>query len=239
VALEDEMSPWMQRCSAADVARSVHAACAARIRRKLADNTTGQTLLDEAFEMVRRDIGPFPSEENPSNEPFPDEDEDPTERDMQQIARSNFEFLSETKSYMWELGIVGVFHQWERDTRFVIAALSTTPPKPEKLANADFEELCAEVEKTGFVITADVSFAVLPLACLKANTIKHGSGRSFEKLVEERRDLFHGGPVGVRMGNLPPQPQHLRLSVVQFDEIVAAIDNLWLSYEGVALRVKG
>jgi hypothetical protein len=133
-------------------------------------------------------------------------------------------------------GIAGIFQQWERDTKFVVAALSATPPKPEKLEKADFEELCGEVEKTGFAIAADPSFAKLRLAWLISNTIKHGSGKSFERLLEERRDLFHGGPVGVRMGNLPPKPQHLRLSVIQFDEIGAAIDELWRNYEEVASR---
>ena len=54
-------------------------------------------------------------------------------------------------------------------------------------------------------------------------------------LVAERPDLFPGGPVGVRMGNLPPQPHHLRVSEPQFDEIVAAIDRIWSDYEIVAL----
>jgi len=188
--------------------------------------------------MVGRDIGPFPSEDNPPTDPFPDDDGDPTERDMREIALRNFESLSETETYMWGLGIAGVFHQWERDTRFVIAALSKAPPGPAKLEKMDFEELCEEVEKTGFGITRHTSFAILRLACLLANTIKHGSGRSFRQLVDERPDLFRGGPVGVRMGNLPPQPHHLRVSETQFDDIAAAIDRIWGTYEDIALAAK-
>lgn len=189
--------------------------------------------------MVRRDIGPFPSEDNPpTDHPFSDDDDDPTERDMRDIALRNFESLSETETYMWGLGIAGVFHQWERDTRFVIPALSQESPTPEKLETMDFRELCEAVEKTGFAITQHTSFATLRLACLLANTIKHGRGKSFRQLVAERPDLFQGGPVGVRMGNIPPQPHHLRVSETQFDHVVAAIDRIWQTYEDVALAKK-
>jgi hypothetical protein len=239
MALEDEMPPWMERHLAAYAARSAHNFCAARIRRKLVNETSAETLLAEAFDMVRRDIGSFPSEDYPpNNDPFPDDDDDPTERDMTEIALRNYESLSETESYLWGLGITGVFHQWERDTRFVIVALSEEPPTPAKLEKMDFGELCEEVEKTGLAVTRHASFATLRLACLVANTIKHGSGKSFRELAAERPDLFQGGPVGVRIGNLPPEPHHLRVSEPQFDDIVAAIDRIWLDYEDVALTAK-
>lgn len=238
MALEDEMPPWMERHLAVYAARSAHNFCAARIRKKLVNETSTEILLAEAFDMVRRDIGPFPSEDTPFADPFPDDDDDATERDMREIALRNFKSLSETETYMWGLGIAGVFHQWERDTRFVIAALRLQRPSPAKLEKMDFAGLCKEVAKTGFAITGRPSFATLRLACLLANTIKHGSGKSFRELVTERPDLFHGGPVGVRMGNLPPQPQHLRVSEPQFDNIVAAIDRIWQDYENIALAAK-
>ena len=40
------------------------------------------------------------------------------------------------------------------------------------------------------------------------------------------------------MGNLPPQPHHLRVSAPQFDEAVAAIDQIWKDYEDVALAIE-
>jgi hypothetical protein len=160
-----------------------------------------------------------------SNESLPDGDEDEaTERDMREIAMRNYDSLSETETYMWGLGIAGIVHQWERDTRVVITALGENPPNAEKLERMDFEELCKQVAKTGFNIKQHSSFPALRRACLIANTIKHGAGKSFRELAAERPDLFHGGPIGVRMGNLPPQPHHLRVSAPQFDEAVAAID---------------
>jgi hypothetical protein len=231
MALEDEMPPWMERRLAASVARSARNFCAARIRRKLVNETSAETLLAEAFEMVRRDIGPFPSEDNPTNDPFPDDNDDSTERDTHEIALRNFESLSETEAYMWGLGIAGVFHQWERDTRFVIAAPSEKPPTPKKLETMDFRALCKEVRKTGFAIAEHASFATLRLSRLLANTIKHGSGESYRVLAVERPDLFHGGPVSVHMRNLPAQPHHLRVSEPHFDDIVAVIDRIWGDYE--------
>jgi hypothetical protein len=131
---------------------------------------------------------------------------------------------------VWGLGIAGVFHQWERDTRAVIMALSVEPPNPAKLERLKFTGLCKEVEKTGFAITTHGSYATLRLAGLVANTIKHGNGRSFRELVVERPNFFQGGPVGVRMGNLPPQPHHLRVFERHFDEISAAIEALVHGY---------
>jgi hypothetical protein len=230
------MPSWMQRHLAVYAARSSHEFCAERIRKKLIAETSAETLVAEAFEMVRRDIGPFPAEEHPTNEPFPDDDEDEaTERDMREIASRNYDSLSETETYMWGLGIAGIVHQWERDTRVVITALGENLPSPERLEKMDFEKLCEQVGKTGFDIKQHSAFEALRLAWLIANTIKHGGGKSFRELATERPDLFHGGPIGVRMGNLCPQPHHLRVSAPQFDEAVSAIDQIWQEYEVVAL----
>ena len=230
------MPLWMQRHHAVRAARSSHNFSAKQIRKKLIVETSAEVLLAEAFEMVRRDIGAFPSEENPANEPFPNDVDEATERDMREIAMWNYNSLSEIESYMWGLGIAGVFHQWERDTRAVITALAEKPPASEKLQKMDFGDLCKRVKETGFDIEQHCAFSALRLACLIANTIKHGRGKSFQQLAAERPDLFQGGPVGVRMGNLPPQPHHLRVSAPQFDESVAAIDQIWDDYEHVALH---
>jgi hypothetical protein len=230
MTLEDEMPPWMERHLAPYAARSAHKFCAARIRKKLVNESAAETLLTEAFDMVRKEIGPFPSEANHLVEVFLEAEVDPTEIQMREIALRNYESLSETESYMWGLGIAGVFHQWERDTRAVIMALSVEPPNPAKLERLKFTGLCKEVEKTGFAITTHGSYATLRLAGLVANTIKHGNGRSFRELVVERPNFFQGGPVGVRMGNLPPQPHHLRVFERHFDEISAAIEALVHGY---------
>jgi hypothetical protein len=128
----DEMPAWLQRHLAVYAARSAHEFCAGRIRQKLAYGTNTETLLVEAYEMVRREIGPFPSEDNYGLAPNLEED-DAVERQMREITANNFEAISETESYMWGLGIAGIFHQWERETRKVIASLQENPPEAGKL----------------------------------------------------------------------------------------------------------
>jgi hypothetical protein len=123
MTLVNEMPPWMHRHFAVYVARSSHNFCAKQIRKKLIVETNADALLAEAFAMVRREIGTFPSEENPANSPFPDDEDESTERDMRDIAMRNYDSLSEIETYMWGLGIAGVFHQWERGTRDVIRLL--------------------------------------------------------------------------------------------------------------------
>ncbi len=105
---------------------------------------------------------------------------------MREIAMRNYDSLSETETYMWGLGIAGIVHQWERDTRVVITALGENPPNAEKLERMDFEELCKQVAKTGFNIKQHSSFPALRRACLIANTIKLGAGKSFRELAAER-----------------------------------------------------
>ena len=134
----------MERDFAVYRARSSHNFSAERIRKKLVAETDAETLLTEAFEMVGRDIGPFPSEEHPRNETFLDDDEDEaTERGMREIAMYNYNSLSETETYMWGLGIAGVVHQWERDSRVVIAAIAEKPPTREKLSRRWILNSCA------------------------------------------------------------------------------------------------
>lgn len=215
-------------------ARSAHQFCAVRIRQKLAYGTNTETLLAEADEMVRRDVGDYPSEDTYDADPDSEEAE-ALEQAMREIFVSNYEALSETESYMWGLGIAGLFHQWERDTRGVIAVLQDNAPNSEKLNSMSFKELCIEVGKTGFAITGHPSFAQLRTGWLITNTIKHGRGGSFSQLVAEKPEMFQGGPVGVRMGNLTPQPEHLRLWEKHFDDAASAIDRIWFDYERVII----
>jgi hypothetical protein len=49
--------------------------------------------------------------------------------------------------------------------------------------------------------------------------------------------MFQGGPVGVRMGNLPPQPQHLRVWEKHFDEAATAIGKIWDDYETAIIKI--
>ena len=152
---------------------------------------------------------------------------DPIQRQMGEIAAYIFEAMSETESYIWGLGIAGIFHLWERETRKVIVSLQKNPPKSEELNEMGFKELCKEVEKTGFVVQKRPSFPHLKTPWPITNTIKHGEGKAFRQLVAEKRELFRGGPVGVRIGISPPEPQHLRISEKDFNEVSTGIGEFW------------
>ncbi len=238
------LQSWLQRQPAIYAARSAHEFCAGRIRQKLAYGTNTETLLDEAYEMVRRDTGWSPSGEDYDALPLNPKEYDPIQRQMGEIAAYNFEAMSETESYMWGLGIAGIFHLWERETRKVIVSLQKNPPNSEeldKLNNMRFKKLCEEVEKTDFAVTKHPAFPHLETASLITNTIKHGEGKAFRQLVAKKPELFRGGPVEVRMGILPAepphlQPQHLRLSEKDFNEVSTAIGKIWSDYEDAVTR---
>jgi hypothetical protein len=217
--------------------QEAHRQSALRIRRKLSHNSAPEALLLEATESVRQSWGAFPSDYlEETNDPFPDEDKNMiTEREMREMAHKIYEELSETEAFMWGLGIVGIFHQWERSTRRAVSDLTARPKLLDKTMK--FSELCAEVTKRGFPIDMSSNFVQLRTASLIANTIKHGEGTSFRELVATRRDLFTGGPVGVRMGNIDPKPEHLRVGQINFDEAEYAVDQLW-SEVGAAIRRK-
>jgi hypothetical protein len=207
---------------------------------KLSCGTDATNLLDEAFNMVRTEMGDFPSDGSYSfSDGFRDDETDSLESSLNDIALDQYEALSETEAYMWGLGIAGLVHQWERDTRKVIIAFAFLPRDPRKLEGMRLSNLCNEVEKTGFPITRHEYFSALEIGALIANTIKHGKGKSFDELIKRRSDLFHGGPVGVRTGNLPPEPEHLRVGRREFDAATEAISHIWLSNKEVLSAKSG
>jgi hypothetical protein len=70
------------------------------------------------------------------------------------------------------------------------------------LDKADFGKLCKFVCDTGFDIKESMQFGALECGSLTANTIKHGPGRSAQKLLAKRPDLFPKGsnPEALRVG---------------------------------------
>jgi hypothetical protein len=191
---------------------------AERLRLKSSWRADPESLRRDADNIIRGDMGRFPSEE-PHD---PDEDEDEL-RDynaaMRSLADHIFEGLQETESYSWGLAIAGIVHQWERDTRRIVENL--LPRVPKRLESADFKNLCTFVRGTGFEIAQSTRFGDLECANLVANTIKHGDGPSARKLFANRPDLF---PKGKKVADL-------RVGQLQFDEAAAAIEGIWNEYE--------
>jgi len=100
--------------------------------------------------------------------------------------------MSETESYMWGLGVAGIFHLWEHETRKFIVNLQKNPLNSvelDKLNDVGFKRLCEEIEKTGFAVTKRPSFRHLETAWLITNTIKHGEGKAFRQLVAKKPEL--------------------------------------------------
>jgi hypothetical protein len=215
------LPPWMERIAVFWFCSSEAKRFAKQLRLKADRQSDLESLKQEADNMVRRDIGAFPSEDTA------DEWDDPTESQeletsMRQLARDYLESLRETLSYTWGLAIVGIFHVWERDTRRTVINLSqATPSQIEKIERAKFQVLCDHVRGTGFDISTSKAFKQFYRAYLISNTIKHGSGPAFRELALIAPTLFLD----------PRHSGSIRLSASEFDEAAAAINQIWYGYE--------
>jgi hypothetical protein len=145
--------------------------------------------------------------------------------------------LEQAESYLWGLGIAGIFHQFERDIREVIQAFIVPRPEPRKLQKADFDKLCTYLERLGYQIKQSAGFDHLDTARLISNAIKHGEGCSFDKLVIKRLDLFPQNEAydwrlkpGAR-----PDVEDLRVGMVEFNRAVSAISTIWPEIEEAIL----
>jgi hypothetical protein len=223
---DNETPPWLSRIAIFWFAQTENRRFSKRLRSKNAWQTDPSSLRLEADEMVRREIGSFPSESA-----F-DPDEDPEElaqleASMRRTADDFFESLQETESYSWGLAIAGIFHLWERDACRAIAELNVCVPS--NLESADFKKLCGCIKSTGFDIVTSEWFGHLECAHLITNTIKHGDGPSARQLLKKRPDLFLARQ----------KARGLRVGQPQFEEAVTAIDRLWGEYEDAYLRWPG
>ena len=136
-----------------------------------------------------------------------------------------------TESYLWGLGIAGIYHQFERDIREVIQAFlkpKLTTPK------ADFTKLCGYLEGIGYEIKQSVWFDELNTARLIANAIKHGEGTGFDALANKRPDLFpEYQKYALDMKrSMQPNVEDIRIGFVEFDMAVSAISMIWPEMEG-------
>ena len=221
-----EPPDWFYRPFVFFEAQRGHEWTSKNLRERL--DTGPRDYLVEAGRMVECDLGPEDASFSNDGQ-VPDDWEEDEQRRRAQLQSDYYNLLARTDSYAWGLGIAGLFHQWERDTKNAILELVPSKVYQDRLDRADFAVLCALVEATGFQISKCVAFDGLDTSRLITNAIKHGDGTSFRNLAIKRHDLIHG-PVGVRIGNLAPRHQDLRLSRTEFDATVTDIENVWQAY---------
>ena len=211
---------------------SGHRWSAGRIRSKLSSGSVDFAV--EAEHLTEAEFGP-------KGQHYADDEEAYTERRMrEQSVEDHQRMLERTESYLWGLGIAGIYHQFERDIREVIDAFTKPKLKASKLQSAKFDELCDHLQKIHYQIKQSTGFDRLHTAHLISNVIKHGEGNSFEKLVRKRPDLFpgHQAFAGALKHGARPDVEELRVGIVEFDEMVSAISMIWPEMENTISPVK-
>ncbi len=201
---------------------SDHRWSADRIRSKL--STGSDDFAAEAERLTEAAFGP--------EDQYQGDDDDETHAEWRMRAQSvedNQRMLERTDSYLWGLGIAGIYHQFERDVREVIGDLMKPKPEAAKLRFADFNQLCDHLERLGYLIRQRPGFEDLYIARLISNAIKHGGGASFDELVTRRPDLFpeHQEYARHMRRGTRPDVEDLRVGIVEFDQIVSAISIIW------------
>ncbi len=130
------------------------------------------------------------------------------------------------ESYLWGLGIAGVYHQFERDVRKMVGAFTKPAIIESKLNKANFACLCSHLANLGYQIEQS---AGVDVARLIANAIKHGEGDSCRLLSSKRPDLFveqHRNSKDLK-AKIPLNVEDLRVGVIEFDQAVSAISTIW------------
>jgi len=220
-----DLPAWWYRPIDFVVAASAHSWAVERMRAKLASDPG--FIETESDRMVLRDFGGAPSTDPGAR--MNDEDERQEARLREQAREDYCNMLRRTESDMWGLGIAGLFHQWERSTKHVIAAFS--PKLLAKLERKDFNGLCGLLERLGFDVKQCAAFAGLETARMISNTVKHGEGREFCTLITRHPEVVAGfKPSRWRKD---PRPDDLRFTVGEFDAAAAAIGEIWVAFEKV------
>jgi hypothetical protein len=202
---------------------SGHRWSAERIRSKL--SLGAADFAAEAERLTEADFGPEDQYQG-------DDEETHAEWQMRAQCVEDYQLrLERTEAYLWGLGIAGIYHQFERDVREVIAAFIR--PQPPKLQAANFGQLCGYLESLGYQIKQSAGFDHLDVARLISNAIKHGEGVSFDELASRRPDLFpeHQAYARHLKPGTRPDMEDLRVRVVEFDQTVSAISMIWPEME--------
>jgi hypothetical protein len=218
-----ELPDWMERHILLMTAKEAHGWAAERMRAKLLSDP--DFVAAEAERLILRDFGPIPP--MGSDARMDEEDEELDWRQRQQALEIARDMLEHTESYMWGLGIAGLFHQWERGTKGVIMQLSVPPPV--SLEQKRFDTICDLLEKLGFDIRRCTAFSALDTARLISNTIKHGEGRDFSALKAKHPELIPD--FGLLNGRFTIRADDFRFTVHEFDAATAGIGQIWNAFE--------
>ena len=205
------------------IAENAHSLAVERMRAKLACDPG--FIEAEADRMVRCDFDGVPSTDTDAM--INDEDEREEVR-MREDAREHYRvMLRRTESDMWGLGIAGLFHHWERDTKHLAASYITKPPTT--LERMKFTELCIMLETLEFDIKHCRDFSGLETVRMISNTIKHGEGPDFRALTVKHPELVADFKPSRWKKN--PHPDDLRFTAGEFDTAATAIGGIWEAFE--------
>lgn len=220
----------MQALATFVFAKGAHQWATESIRARLA---SGPNLFDEAQRLTERDVAGFETGHTYDPDYGFGNDAEPTHEQQKKDAIHTYvEMLGSTERYLWGLGIAGLYHQWECDTKQVLHNLGT----PVQSKFADFDKIAKAVKRAGFEFEKSSCYERLNTVRYITNTIKHGAGEHFATLVCSRPDLLQGSralPVGSRN----PSPEDLLLNPEVFDECAVVIGEFWTEFE-VAIERK-
>jgi hypothetical protein len=219
----DKLETLLKRPAVFVVALGAHMWSADRLRQRL--STSPDELQAQAYALADVDLG------HPSNGA-----DDDDWLSYQHHASQYLSSLKSTESYLWGLGVAGLFHQWEREMRQV--AVITHPELKatekslalEQIKAADFSGLCRLAQESGFDPVAWSNYAKLDETRLIANAIKHGQGTSLTSLAGSRPDLFQR-PQSIYSGSRPPTFDDLMIGQSEFDATDTVILQFWIAYE--------
>lgn len=116
------------------------------------------------------------------------------------------------------LAIAGLYHLWERLLKEFLRRQRAE--EEEKIHAAEFDKLVKLLAQYGWNVGKEEFYADLNTLRLIANAVKHGDGKSCDKLLATAPDLFmdFGGPfLNDRRG-----ASDMRLDPVHFDRFAAA-----------------
>lgn len=132
--------------------------------------------------------------------------------------------LSYGKRQLFNLVAAGLYHIWENEVKalFLATVGQRVPNSKEIIQKANFKILTLLLAMFGYDLKAEPHYVKMDELRLVANTVKHGSGVSYDKLLQKRPDLFN-----TELGMLDPTPDTLEVNQDHFSEFADAINEFW------------
>ncbi|MCH8862388.1 MAG: hypothetical protein IID51_07750 [Proteobacteria bacterium] len=143
----------------------------------------------------------------------------------QDIGIQVYEDLDFIRSQLIGLGIAGLFHLWERFLKeFLSRELRGNAQEIQKL---NFLGIVEKLGELGWNLESEPYYSELEDLSLFSNTVKHGDGPSFKKLLEKRPDFFWPEAMKFEMPKAGTRAENLRVEPAQFDLFSNAVFAFW------------